>query len=151
MKTSLSLAVILWLASCTKAQWVKEDKVPAPVVSAFHKLYPEVKDYDWEMEDGNYEAEMDNGQMEVSVVFDGAGNLIMTEKEIAVSSLPAGCAAYVSKNYPGSAIKEAAEITDAKGVKTYEAEVKGIDLIFDATGNYAIIGNDDNELEDDDD
>jgi Putative beta-lactamase-inhibitor-like, PepSY-like len=149
MKTLLSLMVILWLASCTSAQSVKEDKVPVAVVSAFHKLYSAVKNYSWEMEDGNYEAEMDHGKMKASAVFDAAGNLMMTEKDMAVSELPPGCADYVSKNYPGIAIKEAAEITSAKGVKTYEAEVKGVDLIFDANGNYAGQENDDEQEEDD--
>jgi hypothetical protein len=148
MKTSLLLIIISWFTSCTNAQSVKEDKVPAAVVSAFHKMYSAVKDYEWEMEDGNYEAEMDNGKMEASVVFDAVGNLMMTEKEIALSGLPSGCATYVSKKYPGATIKEASEITSAKGIKTYEAEVKGVDLIFDANGNYVSQENDKEEDKD---
>jgi hypothetical protein len=41
------------------------------------------------------------------------------------------------KNHEGGAtIKEAARITDANGKTTYEAEVRGKDLIFDEKGNY---------------
>jgi len=40
------------------------------------------------------------------------------------------------KNIRAKKIKEAAKITDAKGVVTYEAEVTGKDLIFDASGKF---------------
>ncbi|MBC7865300.1 MAG: hypothetical protein IAF38_20155, partial [Bacteroidia bacterium] len=33
-------------------------------------------------------------------------------------------------------VKEAAKITDAKGVVTYEAEIDNADYIFDSTGNF---------------
>jgi len=59
-----------------------------------------------------------------------------TEKEIPVKDLPASCANYILKNYSGATIKEASEITDAKGMKTYEAEIKGKDIVFDANGNF---------------
>jgi len=74
--------------------------------------------------------------MEAAVSFDKNGNLLETEKEIAVKDLPAAVSAYVTKNYPGQTIKEASMITDAKGVKTYEAEMKGMDLVFDEKGNF---------------
>jgi hypothetical protein len=35
---------------------------------------------------------------------------------------------------PGKKIKEASHITDAKGVISYEAEIDGVDYIFDADG-----------------
>jgi hypothetical protein len=51
------------------------------------------------MEDGNYEVKWRRANKS-SVVFDAAGNLMMT-KGNCCKSLPAGCTAYVSKNYPG--------------------------------------------------
>jgi hypothetical protein len=56
--------------------------------------------------------------------------------EIKIDELPANAKAYVAKHYAGQKIKEAAKITDSKGVVTYEAEVKGKDLIFDNTGKF---------------
>jgi hypothetical protein len=44
--------------------------------------------------------------------------------------------AYIAKHHAGKKIKEAAEIVDAKGKKTYEAEVGGKDLIFDEKGQF---------------
>ena len=136
MKSLLSFVLIVFIAGCVHAQKMKEADVPAAVVSAFHKMYSGIKDYVWYNEDGNYEAEYNEGKMEAAVSFDKNGILVETEKEIPVKDLPASCADYVSKNYGGATIKEASEITDAQGVKTYEAEIKGKDVVFDANGKF---------------
>ncbi|MCY7409999.1 MAG: PepSY-like domain-containing protein [Chitinophagales bacterium] len=136
MKKLIPIFTILLLAACAEGQKLKESAVPAPVVASFNKMYPNAEENKWSMEEGNYEAEFEMNESEASVTFDAAGNLLETEKEIAVKDLPAACAAYVSKNYAGQTIKEASEITDSKGVKTYEAELKGKDLVFDANGNF---------------
>ncbi|HYV94535.1 MAG TPA: PepSY-like domain-containing protein [Chitinophagales bacterium] len=136
MKTLIVIFVVILFAGCADAQKIKEDKVPVPAVSALHKLYPDLKDYDWYNEDGNYEAEYELSGMEAAVTFDVNGNVVETEKEIPVNSLPASVTEYISKNYSGAKIKEATEITDAKGAKMYEAEIKGKDVVFDANGNF---------------
>ncbi len=151
MKTVLSILIVLWSGSFANAQKLNESQVPASVISAFHKMYPAEKDNGWEMEDGNYEAEMNNSAGESSVIFTATGALIQTEKEISVKELPAAIANYVSKNYAGAEIKEAAQITDVKGVKTFEAEVKDYDLIFDAKGNFVREERDSNEVKDSED
>ena len=69
-------------------------------------------------------------------MIDVSGNILETEIEIKVDALPANAKAYISKNYAGQKIKEATKITDNKGVVTYEAEIKGKDLIFDSNGNF---------------
>jgi hypothetical protein len=53
-----------------------------------------------------------------------------------VSDLPPAVFQYVKTHYNGAQISEAGKVTDAKGKQTYEAEVKGKDLIFDLNGNY---------------
>ena len=61
-----------------------------------------------------------------------------TETKIENSQLPKGVEKYVSDNYKGFKISEAAKIVKANGETSYEAEVtKGKerkDLIFDANG-----------------
>ncbi|WP_138994263.1 hypothetical protein [Larkinella sp. C7] len=47
---------------------------------------------------------------------------------------PAAIRDYVAKKMPGKKIKEAAEMLDATGKKTFEARVGGKDLIFDERG-----------------
>jgi hypothetical protein len=142
MKIFLSILSVFFLMNSVSAQKIKQSEVPTPVIASMNKMHPEIKDAEWTMEDGNYEAEYDLDKMEASVTFDASGNLLETEKEIAVSTLPSGVAEYVAKNYDGKSIKEASEITDSKGAKTYEAEIKGMDLVFDAKGNFLKIEKD---------
>lgn len=139
MKTILTV-FILALATGLHAQKVKEAEVPAPVKAAFTKLYPAVKDVDWEKEETYYEAEFELNAIETSVLIDTQGNLKETETEIAVSALPKNITDYIATNFAGYKIKEAAKISDASGTVTYEAEVsKGsdkYDLIFDSNGAF---------------
>ncbi len=118
------------------AQEVKEANVPEAVKAALTKMYPDAKNAEWEMEEGNYEAEIDVNKVETSVVFTPTGEHIMTEVEISKDALPAAVHGYVATNLGGKKIKEAAKMTTAAGVVTYEAEVDGADYIFDANGNY---------------
>lgn len=55
---------------------------------------------------------------------------------IPVADLPLGVVTYIKSHYPGSKITEAGKVTDAKGSISYEAEVKGKDLVFDQQGNF---------------
>lgn len=132
-----SLLLVLAIASAhAAAQKLNEKELPGPVLSGFYMKYKDVKVEKWEKEGNNYEAEFDLNKEEYSVLIDGAGNILETEMEIAVSELPAGVKDYVAKNYRGAKIKEASKITDASAVITYEAEVGKEDLIFDSNGLY---------------
>jgi hypothetical protein len=54
----------------------------------------------------------------------------------AFAKLPKNILQYVKANYKGQKIKEAAIITNNKGLVKYETEIKGFDLIFDAAGEF---------------
>ncbi len=118
------------------AQQLKESEIPALVKAKFVSLYPGTKNVKWEKEHNKYEAGFKQNKIETSILIDAAGNMVEIETEIAVSSLPQAVAAYVSKNLAGKKIKEASKIVTASGVITYEAEVGGVDYIFDANGNF---------------
>lgn len=118
------------------AQKVQQKDLPAVVQKGFQKQFPAVKDAKWEKENGNYEAGFKENGTETSVVIDPSGNILETETEMKSNSLSAPVKAYITKNYPNQKIKEAAKITDAKGIVTYEAEVNGKDLIFDNKGKF---------------
>ena len=135
MKNLILMLPLMALASCADAQKVKEADVPAPAKEQFQKLYPGIS-AKWEKENGNYEAEFEVKEVETTVVFDTKGILLETEKEIALTELPQNTKDYLAKNKAGEKIKEAALIIDASGKKTYEAEVKGVDLLFDENGNF---------------
>lgn len=133
-KLILSISAIALFTLCAFA--FKGEDAPAAVKASFAKLYPNVSKVKWGKEDANYEAGFEMNKIEMSCLFDASGNLLETETEIETSALPKGVSEYVTKNYAGQKIKEAAKIVDAKNVTTYEAEVKAGDLIFDSNGNF---------------
>ena len=69
-------------------------------------------------------------------MFDATGNEVETEVEIELNQLPSGVLKYVKTHYSNQKVKEAAKITDAKGAITYEAELKGMDVLFDSNGIF---------------
>lgn len=136
MKKSVILLAAMFSLTFANAQKVSYKEVPTVVKSALQKSYPNAKEIKWEKEKDNYEAEFEVNETDYSILIDASGNIIETEIEIEIDELPANAKAYISKNYAGQKIKEAAKITDSKGVVTYEAEIKGKDLIFDSNGNF---------------
>jgi hypothetical protein len=119
----------------TAAQKVSAAKVPAVVKNSFTRDFPGAN-ATWEKEKGNYEAGFKQSSSTVSALYDASGNKIETEKDIPIASLPAAVSTYITNNYKGEKIKEAAIITRANGEINYEAEVKATDLLFSKDGNF---------------
>ena len=138
MRKKLLLLLIIVLAVVTiRAQDLKSKDVPAVVKSALSKKYPEAAKVSWEKEKGNYEANWGGKSGEDnSVVFTPSGSFVEIVKAISVADLPKNVAPYVKRHYKGAKIREAGKVTDAAGKTTYEAEIKGGDLIFDENGNF---------------
>lgn len=136
MRKVTILLASMFAVTFANAQKVSDKEVPTTVKNTLQKNYPNAKELKWEKEKGNYEAEFEVNETDYSVLIDVSGNIIETEVEIKIDELPANAKAYISKNYAEQKIKEAAKITDSKGVVTYEAETKGKDLIFDSNGNF---------------
>ena len=136
MKKLALMTVAAMITSLTFAQKLQEKDVPASVKTAFQKNFPQAKVEKWEKEGTNFEAEFKLNRTEQSVLFDAQGNLLETEVEIELNQLPKGVLEYVKANYKGQKVKEAAKITDAKGTVIYEAEIKGMDILFDSIGKF---------------
>ena len=136
MKKLALMTVAAMITSLTFAQKIQEKDVPAPVKATFKKQYPSIKEVKWDKEGEKFEASFDLNKVDNSVLFDAQGNILETEVEIELSQLPKGILEYVATNYKGQKVKEAAKITDAKGTVTYEAEIKGLDLLFDSNGKF---------------
>lgn len=138
MKKYLLMASCLGLlpaVACTQS--LKSSEVPASVKTAFAQKFPTAQKVTWEKENGNFEANWGGKSGEDhAAVYSSGGDYLESENAIPVSQLPAEARSYVKTNKKGSRIKEAAKITAANGAVTYEAEVNGKDLIFDANGNY---------------
>jgi len=120
-------------AAC--AQRLDASKVPAAVKSSFAKQYPGVT-AKWEKEAGNYEVNFKQNGITMSALYDANGSMKESEMDIKVTDLPATVQAYVKEHYKGKTVKEAAKITKADGTVNYEAEVGGVDVIFDVSGKF---------------
>ncbi|CCH03633.1 hypothetical protein FAES_pFAES01143 (plasmid) [Fibrella aestuarina BUZ 2] len=132
----LSIGTLTTVSTPSSAMTVTRpaDSTPAAVKATIARLYPTVKHVKYEKENGDYEAGFTHNGKSMSVLLDASGTVKETETEIPVSALPAAVREYVAKQMPGKKIKEAAEIVDAQGMKKFEAEVGGKDLLFDTTG-----------------
>jgi uncharacterized membrane protein YkoI len=107
-------------------------EVSDEIKTALNKAYPNATEIEWDKEGNDFEASFENGDEELSVVFDAIGNILETEKEIEFSELPE----VVKVALEGEKVSEAAIITK-NGKTFYEAEVAGKDLIFDENGKPA--------------
>jgi hypothetical protein len=126
------IGIVAFLGSSVFSQ--QKSNILEVVKTALSKTYPNAKSIKWDKEESNYEASFKIDNLDHSVLFDAKGNIL--ESEVAVKELPKNVLEYLNKNYPNQKITELAKITDAKGVVTYEAEIKGKDLIFDANGKF---------------
>ncbi|MBK1896541.1 PepSY-like domain-containing protein [Chryseobacterium paridis] len=136
MKKLAVLVIMISGAAMVHAQKIQQGKVPVSVQTTFKNQFPEAKKVKWEMEKDNFEAEFQSKGTAYSVLFSASGDIIETEVPIKINTLSTPIRQFIAKNYPDQKIKEAAKITDSKGVMTYEAEVDGKDLIFDMNGNF---------------
>ncbi|OLY95054.1 Putative beta-lactamase-inhibitor-like, PepSY-like [Cnuella takakiae] len=135
MKSLLIAAALAVLTVSCNAQANAKDAVPQKVKESFAKMHPGVQ-AKWEKEDSDYEAIFRKTGKEMSVVFHEDGQLLEEETEILANQLPANALAYVSKQYPGKEVKEAAKIVDAFGKVVYEVVVAGKDLLFTPAGEF---------------
>lgn len=136
MKNSILTCLALLFSSFAISQSVSEKDIPDIVKSTFLISYPNQTNVKWEKEKGNYEANFIIGKTQHAALLDSNGSILETEEEISVKKLPLKALAYIQKTYKNKKITEAARITDAHGVITFEAQVTSIDLIFDKQGTY---------------
>jgi hypothetical protein len=138
-KLAVSIVTLIAVAfsSCEsnkEEKTVEATTIPTVVTAAFEQQFKSSTP-EWEKEDNGYEATFKQDGKKVSVTFSETGMITETETEIVVSELPAAITEYLDKNHAGAKPEEAAKITNADGVVTYEAEVDDKDLIFDENGN----------------
>jgi Putative beta-lactamase-inhibitor-like, PepSY-like len=134
-KMILLLALSFGIGSAACAQ-----KTPSTaVIAAFNQKFANVKGLKWEHEkNGDWEAEFEQGDMDMSANFNSDGKWLETETEIKVADLPAP----VLTALKGKKVKEAAKILRADGSTVFEAEVKHKDMLFDASGKLISQGKD---------
>jgi hypothetical protein len=136
MKKTILFLVAGLFAISAGAQTLKESEVNPHIKNTFKKMYPTATVEKWEKEGNNYEAEFHAGKTETCVTLGPNGQLIETEVAISTTELPKAVNTYVTSTLGGKKIKEASKITDASNKVSYEAEVDGVDYIFDENGGF---------------
>jgi len=134
-KYVLNIGGILCFLLSACGQSLKKSDIPAAVLSAVEGKYPK-SSCKWEKEDANYEASLKKDGKEVSLLVNPAGEILETETSMEVGELPAAALSYLKQQYAGKSIRDAAMMVDKNGVTTYEAALKGKDIIFDNNGNF---------------
>ena len=137
MKTLVGVFVIaMAFVHAGYAQDVKEKDVPIALKNSLVKNFT-TNSADWNKEGANYEASFKERGNEMSVVFDGAGNVVETEKEIKQSELPLPVQNVLKIDYKDYELEEIA-IIDSKGTITFETELErgkdSLEIIFNADG-----------------
>lgn len=134
MKRLLIMLVAVCSTALVQAQKKNTLIVPATVKTSLSKKFPNATQVKWEKEGDNFEANFKSNKISYSTILDKSGNILETEVPIQIRDLPSAARAYVASNYAHVKIKDAAQITNAQGVVTYEAGIEGKDLIFDTQG-----------------
>lgn len=120
--------------------------MPAVVLAAFVKKYPDVKVMEYEKERDFWEIEFEMNGYEYEALFNNEGKWLETEKDIEEKDLPDTIKAYISNNYQEVKYKEI-EFKETPGGNTYETEIKTegnrITLIFNEDGTFKSIEEDD--------
>jgi hypothetical protein len=132
MKKTIIMGIMAFAALTSQAQ---KTSIPEAVKAKVTATYPKATGVKFEKEGKEFEAEFKNEGKEMSILMNVQGNILETETDIAVSELPKNVQEYLTKNFKGKKIKEAAQIVDSKGMKKFEAEIGGKDYFFDEKGN----------------
>jgi hypothetical protein len=113
--------------------------VPSAVKNENMLRYPESKTQNitWETEKGNYEANWGGQDGEAnSVTYTPSGTFVEIVNAIPVSQIPQSANNYINQHYKTAQFGDVGKVLDAQGKTSYEAEINGKDVIFDANGNF---------------
>lgn len=127
------------LSSC--GQGIAEKKLPSVVVNAVKTKYGNATNIEWEKRTNGYEAEFLQGQTELTVLVDNAGNLLMQKQDVDSTAIPVPVMNAINTNHPGYTIDDAEKLEKA-GVSYYQLEIekkgnKDLKLVFTADGKPA--------------
>jgi len=136
MKKSLAVLLFLTTFLLFANTSLQAAKIPAAVESAFKNQYPTITNVKWSKEKKNFEAEFQLNGVKTNVMYDAAGNLVQTELDMPITSIPEKISTYIKTNYPNKSIKEFSKITDAGGNISYEVEFSRHELLFQADGTF---------------
>ena len=124
----------------TAAQDMTDNKVPEAAVISFNQTFPDATQADWKTENNRFKVEFKTtNNFEGEGVFDSAGKLISSEKQVFANDVPIDVISKIRTDYPATIIVDVREIYE-NGANTYRLslEENGTtnikNLHFDPTG-----------------
>ena len=134
MKKLLIVTIVLFAGTV----FAQETEVPTVVKAKFQELYPKAEEVNWDVEGSNFEVSFESEEdVDISLLFDGNGNILETETEVEKKDLPAAVKESLEKDFSDWEITELAKIV-SDGKTIYEAELekgeKQIDAILSPDG-----------------
>lgn len=144
MKTRIYLLLmaigLLSFTACQDDEGLSLDQVPEGLRNDFTERHPGTTNIEWEQEGDIWEGEFVENGVEVSIIYDLSFNWIRTERDIPLADLPKNIMVYLTSNYPGGVVDEAATFDSAEDGNGYVAEVvfegKEFEVFFDLDGNF---------------
>ena len=136
MKKLLFVLATLGFIFQSQAQSIPSKEVPASVKTVYSKTHPKATAVKWRKDGNSFESTFTENGEKKSATFDNQGVLIKDEESIVVAALPAAATAYIDKIYKGKKIKKASRMLGSNGVINYQAEVDGLNLLFDVHGQF---------------
>lgn len=111
---------------------------PERIVAAFTQLYPQAHITKWNDEPPNWEAKYTLGTVIGAVSFNANAEVIETELVVSESQVPdmSAIQEYVTAHYPSEKIQRCEMITAQNGTITYEIQITGKELVFDARAAF---------------
>lgn len=143
--TFISLASVVSFVGCSttsKEIPLQESQLPAPVLAAFRKQFPDAHITRQALEKKGsrdfYELETDGKGAPQSLIYTRAGELAETEIEISFTQLPVVVQAASKRASPVGRV-ELVEVAQKKGRTFYEVHIKEggrtLEAMFDPAGN----------------
>ncbi len=119
---------------------IAENKLPSVVVNAVKGKY-NASNIDWEKKNNGYEAEFLQGQSEVTVLVNNAGNLLMQKSDVDTTAIPATIIRAINTTYAGYTMEDIEKLEkDNIAYYQFELEKKGskdIKVVYKQDGNPA--------------
>lgn len=135
MRTIILITLLSMVYASSKSQ--ENKAIPPDVVDAFSMLYPVVKDVTWKNKAVDFEANFEQNEKMVSLLFDKNGNLKEVESQINKSDLPVDVSTMLANRYADWNILKVARV-NISGTSRYKAEIgkedQMLELIFNMQG-----------------
>lgn len=136
MKKVLAVGLVCFSIMVVNAQKLNEADVPVIIKKAFVKMYPGIKEAQWNKEGNLYKASFAEESYRGSVSFNENGKWTERETVIPVKALPLATKNYMEINYRNKKITAAAKITKASGEMQYKTTIEGKNLLFTKDGIF---------------